>query len=196
MKKILQAPNHSKLQVKRIVIHRVDNSKLPPVRDFFERELGCQFSRADRHGEIFGACCFHLSKSGKSFSANVETGLWFCHGCGFGGDLFSFVMRRYGLSYLDAAKYLGTLEDGPPVQVPTVRVPYLTFDFDIACDCYSDSVRDEPHSYAAKIRRFYREAADRLIELGPDQAETKEAEVCWTRMSLALDELRELEGKL
>jgi hypothetical protein len=162
------------------------------VRSFFERELCCQLSRPDRHGDAYGNCCLHQSKSGKSFAVNLETDLWYCHACGFGGDMYSFVQRRYGLTYLDAAKYLGTLEDGPPAEVPTEKVLYLTLDFDIDCDCYSASVKDEPRKYVAKIRRFYREASDRLIEMGPDKSETKEAEVCWKRMALALGELREM----
>jgi hypothetical protein len=51
-------------------------------------------------------------------------------------------------------------------------------------------VKDEPRDYAKKIRRFYREASDRLTELGLDKSE--EAEVCWARMAFALDELREM----
>jgi CHC2 zinc finger len=181
------------LQINKTVFHRVDDSKRPSVRDFLERELGCQFSRADRHGEIFGACCFHRSKSGKSFSANVQTGLWFCHGCGFGGDLYSFVRRRYGFSFIDAARYLGTLEDGPPVEVPTVEVPYLACDFRIAGKSYRAQVLDEPRTYLAKIRQFYHGAGARLTQLGLGKSESDEGENCWARLALGLTELREAE---
>jgi hypothetical protein len=186
----------SPLRVNKIVVQRVSNDKLPPVRSFFEAELGCQFSRADRRGEVSGPCCFHQSKSGKSFKVNSETGLWYCHGCGFGGDLYSFVQRRHGLSFLDAAKYLGTLDDdGPPVKPPTEPVPYLVLEYDYDGTHYrSKAVKDEPRNYADKIRRFYCSARDRLTELrrsDPD-AFTDDEEACWEQMAAALDECREL----
>jgi CHC2 zinc finger len=175
------------LRVNKLALRRVNDSKLPPVRSFFEDELGCQLSRPDRRGEAGGNCCFHQSKKRKSFKVNVETGLWFCHGCGFGGDMYSFVERRYGLSYLDAAKYLGTLEDGAPIEVPTRLVPYLIFEYDVDGVHYRAEVNDEPKSALQLDRRLHAAAADRLAEIRKGDAEVfeGEAETQWGILALS-----------
>jgi hypothetical protein len=166
---------------------------LPPPKSFYEQELG-KLSRPNRKGWAMANCPFHPSKSGKSFSVNLNSGGFHCFGCAAkGGDVLAFVRLRDRCDFSAACKTLGCWEDGKPARVPAELVRYITLDFDIDCDCYSASVKDEPRNYADKIRRFYLEARDRLIELGLDQTESREAEVCWKRMALALDELREIE---
>ena len=46
------------LRITKVAARRVDDSKLPPVGSFLERELGCQLSRADRRGEIKATVAF------------------------------------------------------------------------------------------------------------------------------------------
>jgi hypothetical protein len=60
---------------------------------------------------------------------------------------------------------------------------------------YKVAVRDEPRNYADMVRRFYREATDRLIKLsqGDSESYVGEQEDCWSRMARYLDELREME---
>ena len=53
----------------------------------------------------WGCCPFHHEKS-PSFHVNPTTGLWKCFGCGEGGDVFAYVMKRESLSFPDAIRYL------------------------------------------------------------------------------------------
>jgi DNA primase len=52
-----------------------------------------------------GCCPFHEDKS-PSLSVNPEKGLFHCFGCGASGDVFIFVMKRDGCSFIDALKTL------------------------------------------------------------------------------------------
>lgn len=48
-------------------------------------------------------CCFHSERT-PSLSIDDRKKLWVCHGCGAGGDLFSFLMRKLDLSFKDAVE--------------------------------------------------------------------------------------------
>jgi hypothetical protein len=57
-------------------------------------------------GNKWEACCpFHSDRS-PSLSIDVEKALWFCHGCGVGGDAFTYVELRYGLDFASAVRHL------------------------------------------------------------------------------------------
>lgn len=53
----------------------------------------------DRRGEM--CCPFHREKT-PSFGVYAEGKRWKCFGCGAGGDIFSFVMKLFGLSFSQA----------------------------------------------------------------------------------------------
>jgi DNA primase len=193
-KKYITAQAHEPLKINRTVLHRFAKDRLPPARQTYESELGCQLSRPDHRGEVSGPCCFHESKSRRSFKVNLESGLWYCHGCQTGGDMVSFIQRRHNFSFLEAVRYLGALEEAgtpaPPSAIVTVQ--YLVLDFDIDGAHYRAEVKDSPKNYIGDVRAFYRQAGEELTALGFAKAESPEAETYWTRLALATDELREL----
>lgn len=51
-------------------------------------------------------CPFHNEKS-PSLHVSPEKGVWYCHGCGEGGDIFGFVMRLEGMDFPEAMRHLG-----------------------------------------------------------------------------------------
>lgn len=72
------------------------------LRAFYASELP-SWRQSGR--EASASCPFHEDRR-PSFSVNLETGLWRCHaGCG-GGDVFAFVMQRYGLTFPQALRKL------------------------------------------------------------------------------------------
>lgn len=59
----------------------------------------------NQHGEM--CCPFHNEKT-PSFGVYAEGKRWKCFGCGAGGDIFSFVMKLFGLSFPQAVLRLGS----------------------------------------------------------------------------------------
>src|SRR3954469_6979397 len=59
-----------------------------------------------KSGKEFKACCpFHDERT-PSFYVVPSKGFWKCFGCGESGDVFSFVMKKLGMDFPDAIKYV------------------------------------------------------------------------------------------
>ena len=56
-------------------------------------------------GSLKGLCPFHDEKS-PSFNVNPSRGVWYCFGCGAGGDAIKFVMETELLSFTEAVEWL------------------------------------------------------------------------------------------
>src|SRR6266851_8943297 len=54
-----------------------------------------------------GLCPFHQEKT-PSFTVDPAKQVYYCHGCGAGGDVFSFLRAAEGLSFAEAAERLAT----------------------------------------------------------------------------------------
>lgn len=53
----------------------------------------------------FGLCPFHNEKS-PSFSVSPSKQMYYCFGCGAGGNVFTFLMEYENFSFIEAVKYL------------------------------------------------------------------------------------------
>src|SRR3990170_5488960 len=62
-----------------------------------------------------GLCPFHQEKT-PSFTVSAEKGLYYCFGCGEGGDIVRFVERMENLSFTEAVEQLGE-RFGVPVEL-------------------------------------------------------------------------------
>lgn len=58
-----------------------------------------------------------------SFSLNTETGLWHDFGTGEGGDIISFVQRRYGYDFPAALEYIASRYCGNSISPPVLHEP-------------------------------------------------------------------------
>ena len=57
----------------------------------------------------FGLCPFHNEKS-PSFSVSRQKQMYYCFGCGAGGNVFTFLMEYENYSFLEALKFLVELK--------------------------------------------------------------------------------------
>ncbi len=65
-----------------------------------------EYVRLKRVGvEYVGLCPFHNEKS-PSFSVHPNKGVYFCHGCGAAGDVFTFVQHVEAVSFPEALRRL------------------------------------------------------------------------------------------
>jgi hypothetical protein len=170
----------------RIVAHtnRFRKDLLPPARSFYERELGELRRPARGWASPKAGCPFHDSESKTSFSVNLDTGGFYCFGCGAkGGDVVAFVMLRDKVDFKTAAKSQGAWDDGGlqigavVVRSPALLVPYLALDFSVdGIEYHSEAIRDEPTTELQQTRRFYAQAKDRLDQIRNGDAEEFEGE--------------------
>ena len=58
-----------------------------------------------RGHEFWGCCPFHGEKT-PSFHIIPSTQVWHCFGCGEGGDVFTYIMKRENLSFPESIRYL------------------------------------------------------------------------------------------
>ncbi|MCD6594316.1 DNA primase [bacterium] len=91
-------------------------------KDFIERVIESadvvsiigRYTSLKKAGKNFkGLCPFHKEKT-PSFSVDPDRGLFYCFGCGKGGNVVSFVMEKEGLSFPEAIEFLAK-ESGIPI---------------------------------------------------------------------------------
>lgn len=73
---------------------------------------------ARKGSSYFGLCPFHNEKS-PSFSVSPNKQMYYCFGCGEGGNVFSFIMKYENFTFTEAVKYLA---DRGGVKLPEVEM--------------------------------------------------------------------------
>lgn len=111
-----------------------------------------------KSGKNWSACCpFHKEKS-PSFSVSAEKGMFYCFGCGAGGDAVKFVMEYQNCDFRTAVQsILGeiTLEDRAPSRAPVIRaiqcsLPGHAEDRERTANFLSQCIQAEQHMYLAR----------------------------------------------
>lgn len=65
-----------------------------------------EYIRLKKRGKNYVALCpFHTEKT-PSFSVSVDKQIFYCFGCGKGGNLYSFLMEHEKMSFIEAVRYL------------------------------------------------------------------------------------------
>jgi DNA primase len=99
-------------------------------------------------GNVKGLCPFHDEKT-PSFNISATKGVYFCYGCGAGGDAITFVMAQEHLSFVEAVERLAAkagiqlryVEAGPAlVRAPHGQRQRLVSAHAVAAGFYADQL--------------------------------------------------------
>lgn len=97
-----------------------------------------QYMHLKRSGRnYFGLCPFHNEKS-PSFSVSPDKQIFHCFGCGVGGNVFSFITKIEGISFVEAVQMLA--------EKSNIQLPTLTSD--------GDNSREILKSKVLKVNEF------------------------------------------
>jgi len=82
----------------------------PNLLETIQRE---GFSPIKRGGRWWLRCPFHDDRN-PSLVIDEEKQVWFCHGCGKGGDVITFIQELYNLEFKEAINHLGIESKSSP----------------------------------------------------------------------------------
>jgi len=129
--------------------------------------------------EYIGLCPFHTEKT-PSFNVNEEKGVFHCHGCQAGGDVFDFLMQIDGVSFLEAVRLLGVNSSQFPRREPVSREASI-----IANWCNYQTV---------KVQALLREVGDRM-RLAKEVVWSEEVQLLisrqWEILNILADDLQD-----
>jgi len=86
---------------------KVSEEKIQQIRDAADiAEVVSDYVTLKKKGKsLMGLCPFHQEKT-PSFSVDPGKGLYYCFGCGAGGDVFNFIMETENVTFPEAVKML------------------------------------------------------------------------------------------
>src|SRR5262245_51878114 len=174
--------------------------RLPVPRLFYAKELGGKLTRPSR-GWCKARCPFHNSQSGTSFSINVDTGGFHCFGCGKSGDIISFIMLLYKLSFQEAAQSLGAWDSNGITSAADIHKAKMEREQRQAERQANEELQRRQRIEAAEwlhvLERIYIQTKNRLTELrrgGPEKF-AGEIEQCWELLANTLPQIRTARGE-
>jgi hypothetical protein len=172
----------------------LDRSLLLPPRTFYERE-GFALARPGRNAWTMakGQPPCHTSKSGRSFSVNLNHGGFQCFGCGAKGDQIKYAMIRDRCDFKTACKTLGIWREGI---TSAERVEITRREQEREWHRQREEQRKESErrnriALADQLHttvRLYQKTSGELQKLGPG------ADDHWAALSLLLDDSRMTEA--
>ena len=120
---------------------------------------------------LVGLCPFHQEKT-PSFNVVEGKSIYYCFGCGAGGDVFKFLMELEGLSFIEAVKELAEpagiqVEERKltPQEQQKLRSRATLYDVcEEACRWYHRSLQTQPAAQAARDYLAQRGISSETIE--------------------------------
>ena len=100
----------------------------------------------------FGLCPFHNEKS-PSFSVSRQKQMYYCFGCGAGGNVFTFLMEYENYTFVEALKYLA---DRAGVELPEEEYSREAKERAEEQMRQKQSIQEYHHSQAAMARAMTR----------------------------------------
>lgn len=102
-----------------VIMGRLNSEIIRDVRDRSDIvEVVSEYVRLKPAGRNHvGLCPFHTERT-PSFTVSREKGLFYCFGCGEGGDVFKFLMKIHNIPFFDAVRLLARrlgVDLAPPV---------------------------------------------------------------------------------
>ena len=96
-------------------------------------DIVSQYVHLKRSGRnFFGLCPFHNEKS-PSFSVSPKKQIFHCFGCGVGGNVFTFLSKIEGISFIEAVQ---SLAERANIQLPTLQNSQDTYKEELKAKVY------------------------------------------------------------
>ena len=161
-----------------------DLERRPTLLEYLE-QLGWKMLRRGRREEVAGLCPLHRERH-PSFYVNRRKDVFYCHGCGRGGDLIRFVELLEGVSFLEALERVRRFHAAATPWEQAVRF-------------YGEQLRRSPEAAAYLARRGIRSAeiiARMRIGYAPGRCLRAHLERCgYSRQQIADSRLFNAQGR-
>jgi DNA primase len=149
---------------------RLPSEKIDQIRDATDivEYIGGYVKLRKRGKNYQGLCPFHSEKT-PSFSVSADRQMYHCFGCGVGGNVFTFVMERDKVSFIEAARMLAeragiVLPESTPDQVEESNEQEQLYQIlRTAAMFYHDSLTKTPEGKFALDYFHYRGFTDDTI---------------------------------
>jgi DNA primase len=134
-------------------------------------EIASAYVKLKRVGRNWeGLCPFHREKT-PSFYINPEKQLWYCFGCGAGGDVFAFVQKAENLTFREALEKLAgqagvQLPVSPEYAKASDEREKLRRACEVAARFYQECLKRSPDALSYLKKRGIKEETSEAFRLG------------------------------